>query len=1284
MADNTLPGDELPVASESVLPPLEESKPSLGPTVVAVLRPIASLKIAVSLFAMAIFLVLAGTLAQVHKDIWEVVRDYFRTPIAWIEWRVFFPKSFLMGTWLEGMSDIEPGRGFPFPGGWLIGTAMTINLLAAHAIRFKVQAKGHRLTSGLAVIAIGAALTTAVILWGSMQSGRENQLLQEWPSLRILWQLAQGLVAGCVLLGGCVMVFRRRAGVVLLHVGVLLIMYNELLVGVSSIEGQMSIREGDTVDYEHDIRAIELAVVDTSPKDHNQVTIVPLTEEGVGTRFLNRKGDDRVIGHPDLPFTIEIEKHLKNSQPPHNRPQPDTRYEGAGRFVEIDETRAGTGTDTGGQVDVATIEVVLRTADGDGANSEQKKIGRYIFSQHLKSQSIQIDGKTYEVTLRFKRTYVPYSLHLADVRFDKYIGTQTASNYSSDVRLVAFDGSVNRKVHIWMNNPLRFDGKTFYQSSVNRGEDGVEQTGLQVVTNTGWMIPYVACMIVGIGMFYQFSLAVIRFQKRRNRQTIAPATVNPPLKAPAVAELVKAIHSKQPSDASPDPSPENAAASDIDATGPPTRSWYQQPGNLVPLAVLLVPIAWILSAAQPPGTISNLPDIHAFGRLPVVFEGRVKPYDTLARNSLRVISGRNSYRDEQGRSQPAIRWLLDEITQSVDAGEHKVFRIESLDVLAVLELERRSGFRYSFNEIQKHVQPNQGEASEYTQQLQKAMDTPAEEMSQYQRKLRELHNRLQHFYSLRAAHVLLDTGPDTNISVSAETLENILRLRSLTSEGVNLPLAVPSAEHQWQSLALESLRAWTRQAALQWKVDSPGAVAQELVRRFAETRNPGFENLVEERALDTIVLQAQRQGLPGTPAELRMSIRVQMAKLDDKERDRLIGRIRDQEVGRLAQNVASVMVPIIGPQGLSNETPEAYRRLSTIFSAWETGENGTFDAEVDKLTQSYATNAPKDYQGWRAQFEHHFNNFEPFYLSIIFYVLVFLLVALSWLTKPEWFNRAAVWLVYLTFALHTYGLVSRIIISGRPPVTNLYSSAVFIGWAAVLAGIIIERVHRMGIGNVIASAAGFGTLLIAQNLAGDGDTFTVLVAVLDTQFWLATHVVCITEGYTSTYVAGLLGIVYILRGVCTPSLTDSVAKNLARAIYGTTCTAMFFSFVGTVLGGLWADDSWGRFWGWDPKENGALIIVLWNALVLHARWGGMIKDRGLAVLAVLGNITVSWSWFGVNELGVGLHSYGFTEGVMLALGIFCLSQLAIAAAGCLPKRLWWSHAAAARQRDKTA
>ena len=129
---------------------------------------------------------------------------------------------------------------------------------------------------------------------------------------------------------------------------------------------------------------------------------------------------------------------------------------------------------------------------------------------------------------------------------------------------------------------------------------------------------------------------------------------------------------------------------------------------------------------------------------------------------------------------------------------------------------------------------------------------------------------------------------------------------------------------------------------------------------------------------------------------------------------------------------------------------------------------------------------------------------------------------------------------------------------------------------------------------------------------------------------------------------------------------------MTRMIYGTLCFSIFFSFIGTVLGGLWADDSWGRFWGWDPKENGALIIVLWNALVLHARWDGWVKDRGLAVLAIGGNIVTGWSWFGVNELGVGLHSYGFTEGVLFALGIFACSQLCMMAVGCLPKELWWS------------
>src|SRR5437899_6241221 len=125
-------------------------------------------------------------------------------------------------------------------------------------------------------------------------------------------------------------------------------------------------------------------------------------------------------------------------------------------------------------------------------------------------------------------------------------------------------------------------------------------------------------------------------------------------------------------------------------------------------------------------------------------------------------------------------------------------------------------------------------------------------------------------------------------------------------------------------------------------------------------------------------------------------------------------------------------------------------------------------------------------------------------------------------------------------------------------------------------------------------------------------------------------------------------------------------------IYGIICFATLSCFVGTVLGGIWADQSWGRFWGWDPKENGALIIVLWNALILHLRWGGMIRERGLINCAIVGNIVTSWSWFGVNMLGIGLHSYGFMDAAFKWLLAFVVSQVLIIGLGLLPLTMWRS------------
>ena len=146
-------------------------------------------------------------------------------------------------------------------------------------------------------------------------------------------------------------------------------------------------------------------------------------------------------------------------------------------------------------------------------------------------------------------------------------------------------------------------------------------------------------------------------------------------------------------------------------------------------------------------------------------------------------------------------------------------------------------------------------------------------------------------------------------------------------------------------------------------------------------------------------------------------------------------------------------------------------------------------------------------------------------------------------------------------------------------------------------------------------------------------------------------------------------LLHILRGAFTRSLDAEAAAALTRMTYGVTCFALLFNVTGTVLGGIWADQSWGRFWGWDPKENGALLIVIWNALILHARWGGLVRARGLMNLAIFGNIVTAFSWFGVNMLGVGLHSYGFMDAAFKWLMMFNASQLFLIALGAL---LTWS------------
>lgn len=298
----------------------------------------------------------------------------------------------------------------------------------------------------------------------------------------------------------------------------------------------------------------------------------------------------------------------------------------------------------------------------------------------------------------------------------------------------------------------------------------------------------------------------------------------------------------------------------------------------------------------------------------------------------------------------------------------------------------------------------------------------------------------------------------------------------------------------------------------------------------------------------------------------------------------------------------------------------------------------------------------QDETPFRISLEVYFNQLQPFYYASILYCLTFVLAITSWISKPKQLLKWASLFVLIAFFIHTSGLITRMWIEGRPPVTNLYSSAIFVGWFAVLLGLLLERLYRNSFGVIVSSIIGGTTLIIAHHLAGKGDTMEMMRAVLNSNFWLSTHVVTITIGYSATFIAGFLSALSLIRSLIQKNFN---LKETTSMVYGIICFATLMSFIGTVLGGIWADQSWGRFWGWDPKENGALLIVLWNAVILHARWAGIIGPRGLMQCAVFGNVVTSFSWFGVNMLGVGLHSYGFMDQAFVWLVLFAVSQLAV-------------------------
>lgn len=292
-----------------------------------------------------------------------------------------------------------------------------------------------------------------------------------------------------------------RSGILVLHAGIIVMMLGELITGLYAVEGSMTIEENGSSNFVEVRTKIELAVIDPSDPKEDSVVAVP------GSRLRVRE----TIRDERLPFNLEVLQYMVNSSP--TRPprpgehNPATAGDGKEKIVE--PVKEVSGADTEQKIDLPSAYVRLTDKDG-------KDLGTYLvslwFTLDDQTQTVEVGGKAYEISLRFKRVYKPYTIHLIKFTHEKYIGTETPKDFASEIRLVDPSRKEDREVRIWMNNPLFYQGETFYQQGFLPGDKG---TILQVVRNPGWTMPYISCVLVALGMLVHFGIQLVTFLNRR-------------------------------------------------------------------------------------------------------------------------------------------------------------------------------------------------------------------------------------------------------------------------------------------------------------------------------------------------------------------------------------------------------------------------------------------------------------------------------------------------------------------------------------------------------------------------------------------------------------------------------------------------------------------------------------------------------------------------------------------------------------------------------------------------
>ncbi len=595
----------------------------------------------------------------------------------------------------------------------------------------------------------------------------------------------------------------------------------------------------------------------------------------------------------------------------------------------------------------------------------------------------------------------------------------------------------------------------------------------------------------------------------------------------------------------------------------------------------------------------DAPTERLFSSLPIQDEGRIKPMGTFAAYTLMKFSGKQTCKDPSGNTLSATAWLMHCLFHPRYAQTCNVFRVDDSGVMVALGLPfTRKRDLYAHQDLAPAAAKLSALAEQYAH-------VPAKQRTPLQTQLLNLASNVHDFESLLGAMDFTEvsfTFPSSDPLGALFPQDRPYRISDALAKSGAIRAAVIAMRSQAGAEKDQDPQGWASVGVLLGEMEKIAAHGHVLAL-FPPPPDSGEKEWM-------------------APADV-----VEWAFDRDEEEPSAapIALLRSLEDLALARHDAA-----------------AFAANLRLFH--------------DAVTQ--IAMARGEYE--KVPLENAYHRAKLFQRSLMLYILAFLILAASWalpkrMTENTFTDALLMFAVFAPTACLGAGIVLRCIIRERPPVTTLYETILFVTFTAALIALLIEFLSKQRLALSLGAILGvLGMFLANKYEIEEGvDTMPSMVAVLDSNFWLSTHVTTIAIGYAAGLLAGAIAHVYLLGKLMGFRKDDPVFYgDITRMVYGTLCFSLLFSVIGTVLGGVWANESWGRFWGWDPKENGALLIVLWQLALLHARLGGYLRDHGVNMGAVFGGIVVAFSWFGVNLLGVGLHSYGFATGTHRALLLF--------------------------------